>query len=295
MFKEISLDKYIENKTQGMSFTYPEFREIQQELETKHRRLSNYLNKRAKRVSKRSEEQRLMSRLEEIRDNKFMFDALKITHKRVYEMMRFILDSRHNILGDAEFAFKVAYESHYRDRDRAEPITNDILYFVNGAVKSIQEDFTLFAICNGFVWSYTKHPDYTLYQEDINLLIKFLDKYDYSMNYYNFEEMLFHNGTSKLLPVLMKKYNFYPHLADDYKTLVDIYNNRNDMSYLLDVFCKTKKEDALRYDSFDKWDDVANLLIDHTYERNNKRKVAETVLRKCSSQLGSVLAMKYSL
>lgn len=295
MLKDISLDEYIDRKTQGLTFSYPEFRLIQQELETKHKRLSNYLNKREKRVTKKSEEQQLMSRLEEIRDNKFLFDALKITHKRVYEMMKFILDSRVNILGDAEFAFKVAFESHYRDRDRTEPITTDILYFVDGAVKSIQEDSSFFAICNGFVWSYTKHPDYILYQEDVNVLIKFLDNYKYSMDYFNFEEMLFHNATTKLLPIMMEKYNFYPHLAEDYKTLVDIYNNRGAMSYMLDVFCKTKKDDAIRYDSFNKWDDVANLLIDHTYERNNKRKVAETVLQNCSSQLASVLAMKYSL
>lgn len=295
MLKDISLDEYIDRKTQGLTFSYPEFRFIQQELETKHKRLSNYLNKREKRVTKKSEEQQLMSRLEEIRDDVVLFDTLKVTHKRVYEMMKFILDSRVNVLGDAEFAFKVAFESHYRDRDRNEPITKDILYFVNGVVKSIQDDSSLFAICKCFVWSYTKHPDYILYQEDLNVLNRFLDKYKYSMDYENFENILFNLGACKLLPMLMLKYNFYPQLADDAKTLVDIYNGRNSMSYMLDVFCKTKKEDAIRYDSFNKWDDVANLLIDHTYERNNKRKVAETVLQNCSSQLASVLAMKYSL
>lgn len=295
MIKEISLDKYIERKTKGMNFTYPEFRKLQYDLEMKHKRLSNYLLKRANRLTKKSEEQRLISRLEEIRDNKFLFDALKITYKRVYDMIKFILDARVNILTDAEFAFKVAYESHYRDRDRTESIVNDILYFVNDAVKSLKLDSSLFAICNGFVWSYTKHPEYTLYQEDINALIKFLDKYDYSMDYYNFEEMMFHNGTTKLLSTLMTKYNFYPHLADYSKSLVDIYHNRNAMNYLLDVFSKTKKEDSERIESFDKWDDVANMLIENDYNRNNRRKVAEYVLQHCSSQLGSVLAMKYSL
>lgn len=291
----ISIDDYIERKTRGLIFNFKEFKNIRTSLEIKHNKLIKYLNARTKRLFTKNEERKLMNRLEEIRNDVVLFDTLKVTYKRVYDMMTFILDSKNNILCDAEFAFKIAFEYHYRDRNRNEPITNDILYFVNNAVKSIQDDSSLFSICKHFVWSYTKHPDYIIYQEDLNILNKFLDKYKYSMDYENFENILFNLGARKLLPMLMLKYNFYPQLADDAKTLVDIYNGRNSMSYMLDVFCKTKKEDALIYDSFNKWDEVANLLIDNTYKRNNKEKIVETVIEKCSGVLSKILKSKYNV
>lgn len=291
----ITFDEYIERKTRGLIFNFNEFKIIRNSLEIKHNKLIKYFNSRNKRRFVKNEEQKLISRLKEIKNNTILFDTLKVTHKRVYDMMKFILDSKNNILCNAEIAFKVAFEYQYRDRNRNDSMTKDILYFVNNAVKSIQDDSSLFSICKHFVWSYTAHPDHVIHSEDLNVLNAFLNKYKYTMNYDNFENIIFNIGARKLLPMLMLKYNFYPHLAHDAKTLVDIYNNINSMSYMLDVFCETKKEDSLRYDSFNKWDDVANLLIEHTYKRSNDWKVATTVIQNCSISLAKVLKSKYNV
>ncbi len=276
MLKKITFDDYLLKKTKGMTFTYPEFRVIQNSLEPKFKKLNTYLLKREHRTTVKSEECMLLNKLNKINKDKRLFDTLKITHKRVYDMIQTILCANSKILFYAENALKSLYPEHYRDRNRTEPISKDVLYFVDIAVKTIKEDSSLSNICACFVWSYTTHPEYKLHQNDIDNFIKFLDKYNYSMDYSDFENMIFSLRAQKLLPTIMKKYNFYPQLADHSNSLVDIYHTRGVKDYY-----------------FNAWDDVAQLLIDNPYNRNSKNKIIDMVSEKCSKNLSDILFKKY--